>query len=184
MQRALAVHVGLPPAWVATYAKPIWHRALQINPPKSNSSSIFTRFPQKRFTATLHSHSDAKTRNSDASAVAVVVGASRGIGLAIVQALVSRGWKGRIAATCRDTTNAPALSALWQFMPDRFRILDMDVCDEESIENAAREVKGWGKGRVDLVVQTAGVLHEGNSMPETSLARVEQAFLRRNLEVS
>lgn len=113
-----------------------------------------------------------------------MVGASRGIGLAIAQALVSRGWKGRIAATCRDTDNVPALSALWQFIPDRFCILGMDVCDEESIKRAAGEVKEWGQGRIDLVVQTAGILHDGENMPETSLAKVKQAFLRRNLEVS
>lgn len=74
----------------------------------------------------------AQQRNSDQKAVAVVVGASRGIGLAIVQSLVRR-WKGKIVATCRDVEGAGALSALWQFMPDRLTILPMDVCDENSV---------------------------------------------------
>lgn len=75
---------------------------------------------------------DARTRNADKNAVAVVVGASRGIGLAVVQNLVTR-WSGRIVATCRNVDDAGALSALWQFMPDRFSLLPMDVCDEESV---------------------------------------------------
>lgn len=75
---------------------------------------------------------DARTRNADKNAVAVVVGASRGIGLAVVQNLVTR-WSGHIVATCRNVDDAGALSALWQFMPDRFSLLSMDVCDEESV---------------------------------------------------
>lgn len=74
----------------------------------------------------------ARQRNADGNAVAVVVGASRGIGLAIVQSLVRR-WKGKIVATCRDVENAGALNALWQFMPDRMAILPLDVCDEDSV---------------------------------------------------
>lgn len=75
---------------------------------------------------------EAQQRNSDKKAVAVVVGASRGIGLAIVQCLAKQ-WKGKIVATCRDPENAGALNALWQFMPDRLSVLPMDVCDEDSV---------------------------------------------------
>lgn len=74
----------------------------------------------------------AVVRNADKDAVAVIIGASRGIGLAVTQALVTR-WKGRIVATCRNVEEAGALSALWQFMPDRFTVLPMDVCDEPSV---------------------------------------------------
>lgn len=129
-------------------------------------------------------HSIAVDRNNDSNAIAVIVGGSRGIGLAMVQSLVSRGWKGKIVATCRDATQAGALSALWQFMPDRFNVLPMDVCNESTIEEAVKEVKEWtGDSRVDLLVQCAGILHEGDKMPETSLARVDAEFMRRNLEV-
>lgn len=129
-------------------------------------------------------HNIATERNSDADAVAVIVGGSRGIGLAMVQSLVSRGWKGKIVAMCRDVQTAGALSALWQFMPDRFNVLSMDVCDEVTIENAAKEVKEWtGDNRVDLLIQCAGILHEGDNMPETSLSGVNAEFFRRNLEV-
>lgn len=74
----------------------------------------------------------ALIRNADPNAVAVVVGASRGIGLAMVQKLVRR-WKGKIVATCRDRESAGALGALWQFMPDRLSIITMDVCKEDTV---------------------------------------------------
>lgn len=77
----------------------------------------------------------AVTRRLDPSSVAMVVGASRGIGLAMVQALVSRSWKGKIIAACRDPDSAGALQALWQFMPDRFHILKMDICEEDSVSS-------------------------------------------------
>lgn len=89
---------------------------------------IFSTIPQAAHSAT----SEADQRNSDRNSVAVIVGASRGIGLAVVQALVGR-WKGHIVATCRNVQDAGALGALWQFMPDRFSILPMDVCDENSV---------------------------------------------------
>ena len=73
-------------------------------------------------------------RNADPNAVAVVVGASRGIGLAMVQNLVKR-WKGSIVATCRDVESAGALSALWQFMPHRLTVIPMDVCDEKTVRH-------------------------------------------------
>lgn len=87
--------------------------------------------------AALPISDDARRRNVDPNAVAVVVGASRGIGLAMVQSLVTR-WKGPIVATCRDVDAAGALSALWQFMPDRFSVLPMDVCDEASVRTYFR----------------------------------------------
>lgn len=95
-------------------------------------------YPGRRAKATrlIHttprSSADARSRNSDPNAVAVVIGASRGIGLAITQKLVTR-WKGRIVATCRDPNEAGALSALWQFMPDRFSVIQLDVEDETSV---------------------------------------------------
>lgn len=130
------------------------------------------------------SSSAASHRSSDPSSVAVIVGANRGIGLAMTQALIQRGWKGKICATARDPSNAGALNALWQFRPDRFSVIKADVTDEDSVIQMAKEVKDIGNGRVDLVVCTAGILHEHGRMPETGLARVDKHFLIRNFEVN
>lgn len=48
-----------------------------------------------------------------------------------------------------------------------------------------QQVKTIGdEPRVDLVVHCAGVLHEDGQMPETSLSRVTQDFMRRTIEIN
>lgn len=37
---------------------------------------------------------------------------------------------------------------------------------------------------MDLLLHTAGILHEDGKMPETSLSRVDASFLQRNLQVN
>lgn len=46
-------------------------------------------------------------------------------------------------------------------------------------------MKEWvEESRVDLLLHTAGVLHEGQNMPETSLSRVRADWLQKNLTVN
>lgn len=123
-----------------------------------------------------------RARTSDPDAVAVVVGASRGIGLAATQALFRR-FRGRIVALCRDPDSAGALCALTQFDPHRLSVTQCDITDEASVASAASAVRDAGDGRLDLVLNCVGLLHDGPRMPETSLARVDPSFLRANLEV-
>lgn len=112
--------------------------SLRVSVAWAMSSPIIARHAksQSQFVRRAHVKTMAcaasSVRNSDANAVAVVVGASRGIGLAITQKLIKR-WKGRIVATCRDPGEAGALSALWQFVPHRFSIVRLDVEDESSV---------------------------------------------------
>eukprot|EP00737_Agarophyton_chilense_P002745 gb/GEZJ01003157.1/.p1 GENE.gb/GEZJ01003157.1/~~gb/GEZJ01003157.1/.p1 ORF type:complete len:327 (-),score=42.77 gb/GEZJ01003157.1/:348-1328(-) len=158
-----------------------WHRNFtEQRPPKVKGRPGYVR--------SVHSKpavaTEASIRNSDPNAVALVVGASRGIGLAITQQLATR-WKGRIVATCREPDDAGALSALWQFMPDRFNVIRLDVENEESIQDAVQNVKKWTEdSRVDLLMHTAGILHEGENMPETSLSRVKADWLQKNLAIN
>lgn len=124
----------------------------------------------------------ASARNADPAAVAVVIGASRGIGLAATQALMRR-FTGTIVALCRDPDSANALKALVQFDPRRLRVAPIDVTDEASVATAAAAVRELGEERVDLVFNTAGLLHDCARMPETSLSKVDPSFLRLNFEV-
>ncbi len=112
----------------------------------------------------------------------MIVGASRGIGLAATQSLLRR-FTGRIIALCRDPESAGALNALVQFDPRRLQVAPIDITDEESVKAAAATVKESGGGRVDLVFNTVGVLHDKGRMPETSLSKVDPSFLRMNFEV-
>lgn len=130
----------------------------------------------------------ALSRNSDSEAACVVVGASRGIGLAMSQQLFRR-FKGRIITLCRNPESAGALSALFQFNPDRMHMLSIDTTDEKSVATAARQVREITSGRIDMLLHTVGILHEKDGqktggMPETSLARIDFNFLQKNLMVN
>uniref|UniRef100_A0A7S3A3V0 Uncharacterized protein n=1 Tax=Rhodosorus marinus TaxID=101924 RepID=A0A7S3A3V0_9RHOD len=101
----------------------------------------------------------AKRRNADVEAAALIVGASRGIGLAISQVLPKR-FKGKIFCACRNPDEAGALGALWQFNPERFTILKMDVTVEESVSEAATK-----------------------RMPERNLSQVDADWMIENFKV-
>lgn len=133
-------------------------------------------------------HKIALSRNKDENATCVIVGASRGIGLAMTQQIFSR-FKGRIIALCRTPNSAGALSALFQFNPHRMHIVKIDATDEDSVSAAAQEVRHLANGRVDILLHTVGILHDNvvggtTAMPETSLARLDVKFLQKNLMIN
>uniref|UniRef100_A0A7S3A716 Uncharacterized protein n=2 Tax=Rhodosorus marinus TaxID=101924 RepID=A0A7S3A716_9RHOD len=127
----------------------------------------------------------AKRRNADVEAAALIVGASRGIGLAISQVLPKR-FKGKIFCACRNPDEAGALGALWQFNPERFTILKMDVTVEESVSEAATKLKDMSGGRLDLLINTAGILHDKstNRMPERNLSQVDADWMIENFKIN
>jgi NAD(P)-dependent dehydrogenase (short-subunit alcohol dehydrogenase family) len=69
------------------------------------------------------------------------------------------------------------------------RLLSIDTTDESSVIVAAAKVKEFSGGRVDALIHTVGILHDksecgSGAMPETSLARLDFDFLKRNLMVN
>jgi len=138
-----------------------------------------------RMSTTVAMSDAAKQRNSDENAAALIVGASRGIGLAMSQAMSKR-FKGRIICACRDPDNAGALGALWQFNPERFSIIGMDVTDEASVEEAAAETRKLTDNRLDLVINTAGILHRASDkrMPEKNLSQVDPEWMLENFKIN
>ncbi len=75
----------------------------------------------------------------------IISGANRGIGLAIVKALLEKGVK-KIYAGARDTTTLPALG------DDRVVPLTLDITNTDQIEHAAEIAAD-----VDVVINNAGV---------------------------
>lgn len=113
--------------------------------------------------------------------VALVQGASRGIGLEMVKRLVERG--DRVVATCRNPGSSRALHDVQRRADGRVRTLEVDVTDESTIERAAHVVASE-IGELDLLVNVSGLLHDGAMGPEKKLGHVEPAHLQRAFAVN
>lgn len=103
-----------------------------------------------------------KLKNS----IALVTGANRGIGQALVEALVSQG-SSKVYAAMRNVKASPFGKS------DRIVPIALDVTDEASVTSAAKQA-----GDVTLLVNNAGVLDFGNIL-ETPMAQV-----RRNMDTN
>ncbi|WP_288584836.1 SDR family NAD(P)-dependent oxidoreductase, partial [uncultured Methylobacterium sp.] len=103
---------------------------------------------------------------------AVVVGASGGVGGALVAALAAGGAYGTVFALSR----APAPR------PDGVRALAIDVTDEDSVAAAARSV--GEAGPVGLVVVASGILHGPGIAPEKAIRALDPAAMARVFAVN
>ena len=84
----------------------------------------------------------------------LVTGANRGIGLEFVRLCAARG--DQVFAGCRSADKATDLQALSAQYPGQITILAMEVSDEESLENCARQVGSAASG-LDLLINNAGI---------------------------
>ena len=110
---------------------------------------------------------------------ALVTGANRGIGLEFVRQLLARG--DHVVATCRHPGKASALNALAGDHPARLHVLPLDVADAKSRASLVHDlplVLG-DDGRIDLLLNNAGVLHSGERF-----GHVEQATLDDSLRTN
>lgn len=112
----------------------------------------------------------------------LVVGASRGIGLAIVETLLSQSGLSHalpsatvVLAACRHPAQAKELLALQQAYPAHLVMMDVDVADPDSISALAQQVRQI-TSRLDKVINTVGVLHEAASADGTPALRPEKAL--------
>lgn len=84
----------------------------------------------------------------------VVVGANRGLGLEFCRQWLDRGH--HVHAFARNPGAANELNALASEHSDRMSVGAMDVSDDASVQNAAKEVAAnWG--HVDVLVNNAGI---------------------------
>jgi NAD(P)-dependent dehydrogenase (short-subunit alcohol dehydrogenase family) len=121
---------------------------------------------------------------------ALVTGASRGIGLAIVRGLLDRGDVARVVAVSRTAEVEPALADLAATHGERLRRISADLAREGDIAALTQHAE-----RLHLVFNAAGVLQEGVRhergdggadasqgrplQPEKSLSSVDAASLQR-----
>ncbi len=84
--------------------------------------------------------------------VALVTGADRGLGRAVVQALLEDGW----TVMAGQVLDWPELTGLVARFPDRLHILPLDVSDDLQVQEAARRAADIS-GHIDLLVSNAAI---------------------------
>jgi short-subunit dehydrogenase len=95
--------------------------------------------------------------------VALVTGASSGIGLAVARKIIARG--GRVALVAR--TEATLATIAKELGEDRATIFPLDVTDNVALAALPKRVVARF-GRLDVVVNNAGVNHRGELLERTA----------------
>jgi len=117
--------------------------------------------------------------------IALVQGASRGLGLAFARALLDRADVDRVVATSRNPEASEGLARLRAEHGDALFPMRLDVRDEATIAAAAARVAAECGPRLHWLINCAGVLHQGDEIqPEKKLEDVEPGKLRAVFEVN
>ncbi|KIQ33115.1 SDR family oxidoreductase [Pseudomonas viridiflava] len=99
---------------------------------------------------------------------ALIIGASRGLGLGLVQRLTEQGWK--VTATVRDPQNADNLKAI-----EGVRIEAVDIDDTASLEVLVQKLRGEV---FDVLFVNAGIMGpKHQSAAQATAAELGQLFL-------
>jgi NAD(P)-dependent dehydrogenase (short-subunit alcohol dehydrogenase family) len=119
-----------------------------------------------------------------AGGCALVQGASRGIGLALVEALLNSPHFDTVIACCRHPQAADGLRGLVEQSPGRLQLMALDVTDPASVQSLAMALKERQLAP-SLVVNVAGLLHDGDQLqPEKRLEDIKLASLERVFAVN
>lgn len=110
--------------------------------------------------------------------IAVVTGADRGLGQAIVADLLKRGWRVFAGQYMPDWKELDPLQATY---PQALTIVPLDVAEMESVQGAAAIVR-QAAGRVDLLINNAGVGSPTN--PRSILEGLDYAEMHRLYNVN
>jgi len=134
----------------------------------------------------------------DAADVVLVVGASRGIGYAMVEALLSKpevllGSPNHkpliVLAACRHPQRAEALQALQRQHPQQLALLTLDMANAEAFATLTQQLKSLTP-TLRAVVNTAGLLHEPATdsqpalRPEKALSQIRVDAVMRSFSVN
>ncbi len=102
---------------------------------------------------------------------ALIVGASQGIGLGFVRALLQQDNVTKIYATYRDRATAKELLALHRQNLERLVCLSVDITDEAQIAAAVTQIS-TEVNTIHLALYCVGILHQGQLQPEKSLRQI------------
>jgi len=112
--------------------------------------------------------------------IALVVGASRGLGLALTQQLLNEPGNQRVYATYRQSDTAEGLLSIDD---NRLQTLRVDVTSADDLQGLAAAIRA-NQDHPDFVINAAGILHEDTLQPEKSLNQCNQDALTRLFQVN
>lgn len=125
----------------------------------------------------------APMTHSQPNGVRLVVGASGGIGLALVEAQLTDDSVRRVVATHRPGSDLTELAGLGGRYGKRLECVELELTDQASLAafgNFLHSVEGG----FDVAIHAAGLLHEADLQPEKALADCKPDHLRRLFEVN
>lgn len=114
---------------------------------------------------------------------ALIVGANRGIGLALVQNLLADEAVVQVLATCRSGSDRKDLLQLQLDYPGKLQLFSLDFTDQQSLASFGANLTALSCG-IDLAIHAAGLLHEAGLEPEKSLEQCQSQHLLRLFEVN
>jgi NAD(P)-dependent dehydrogenase (short-subunit alcohol dehydrogenase family) len=136
----------------------------------------FDRFARGTLIVTLNSFPAASS--------AVVVGASRGIGLALVKALMQSSQFEKVVACSRHPSDSTELAALVERWTGGLELQPVDLAAPDSIEALAAWLKAEALAPA-LVLNVSGLLHDGSVVqPEKRLEDLDPNALERVFAVN
>ena len=115
--------------------------------------------------------------------VRLIVGANRGIGLALAEAQLADPAVNRVITTHRPASDQRDLERLADLHGERLLRIELDVSREASIDSFSRVLEQV-EGGIDIAIHAAGILHEGALQPEKSLAECSMPNLLRMFTVN
>ncbi len=111
---------------------------------------------------------------------ALIVGGGQGIGLGFVRQLLAQSDIDRVYATYRRVGSATELLAIDH---PQLRCLQMDITDEAQIAAVIQAIQAE-TNTLHYVINSVGVLHEGEMQPEKSLRQINSDQLLRYFQVN
>jgi NAD(P)-dependent dehydrogenase (short-subunit alcohol dehydrogenase family) len=113
----------------------------------------------------------------------LVAGASGGIGLALIEQLLSNAQVSKIFAVSRQARCNPSLAALTETHAQRLTLLNCDITDEAALADLACTTAKTVDG-LHLIINTVGMLHDGSIQPEKSLSQISLSALQTSFAVN
>lgn len=109
-------------------------------------------------------------------AVAVVQGASRGLGLQFCKVLANRADVAKVIATSRSAENEASLLSIQRQFPDKVVLINVDITKEDNIKQIVPKITEESRGKLDLFLNCSAILHPSGK-GETSLRDVSLEVL-------